>query len=481
MMLERYMHIFSVALLVLVSFSSQPVLAKDSGTTDSSSNSKETAHGEIDRRSPYFVDGVHCEGFEGTLREEELKKIFADEESAEIGVRSAYQDQCESLFSFYGLKKFQWVTPSDLEKLSFSIRHGGKFEKSEIRIEKSDLPNHIHVVGNFKLVKAQTYFVGDLKSEVMLDLPGASRLTNSGEISVEINRRGLNNAAPYTIGVEYFSTYADSALKPDEIGTSEFARTNFTKDETEALEKRNGKYLGFNLRINPNGIGLTSLSNEYFVDFGISKQSLIHDDYEFSGNRYGIGYVFQPEPLRDQTFTLHAFYADVAPKVSETLVTDTLSDPPEVRSFGVAFIGLEQQYENPSFSLDFEAYRAIDSKLSAYGNWDIDLIFYENKEFGHHFGYDGNFVRGALLPEHRFGFPDRSDNRVFYKFVKFDYQLWNLDSEANFKVGMHEYRSQSKISHRYSKSVPFIEAAINAYKNEFDINLALTIDAGRSI
>jgi hypothetical protein len=253
-----FVRIQSFVFALMFSLQSSPLVAQGAPKGAAAGNESEEAAESDDkyRKSPYFVDGVHCEGFEGTLRDEELKRTFADDESAEIGVRSAYVEQCESLFRLYGISKFQWVTPSDLEKLSFAIRHGGKFAKSDIRIEKSALPNHIHIIGKFSLLKPEHHYSGSLKSEIMASGQHKSaRYINSGDFLFEINRRGSSNPAPYAVNFKFLNTFTNSPLTVADINSTRSAPLKLNDEEIAAFERRNGKYQSLNLRFNPAGAG----------------------------------------------------------------------------------------------------------------------------------------------------------------------------------------------------------------------------------
>jgi hypothetical protein len=106
--------------------------------------------GSTNNKSPYFIDGMRCEGLEGTIDEEKLGQNFPDKEVAAVGIKALRQTQCEAIFHQYNVDKFQWVTPEDLEALSFFLRHGKKFASVDIRIEKSELQNHVYLIGQFK-------------------------------------------------------------------------------------------------------------------------------------------------------------------------------------------------------------------------------------------------------------------------------------------------------------------------------------------
>jgi hypothetical protein len=188
----------------------------------------------------------------------------------------------------------------------------------------------------------------------------------------------------------------------------------------------------------------------------------------------------------DQTTTVQILYAEAAPKVSERL-REAAGDSAEasasddVRSFGVTFAGIRHNLETPIVSLSFEAYRAFLTDLSAFGTWDFQFQFAENGSQFHSFGLDGEIVRGSILPEHRFGLPDRRDDRIYYQFTESETQFFEIDSEVNARAGMHTYQALGGGNRRYSEAFPFVEVEVTAYRGQMDLNLALTIDAGRPI
>jgi REP element-mobilizing transposase RayT len=91
--------------------------------------------------SPYFIDGVHCEGFKFETESSWPYK----EETAKEAKRAQIESACKGFFNSYGIELFQWYTPENLESLSNTIRKAEEFYSVELNIKKSELPNHIHL------------------------------------------------------------------------------------------------------------------------------------------------------------------------------------------------------------------------------------------------------------------------------------------------------------------------------------------------
>src|SRR5579862_1744614 len=63
--------------------------------------------------SPYFVDDVHCQG--NRVREVNEGWLLSKDE-VEAARKVENQETCESLFRAFGIEKYMWLSPDDLER-----------------------------------------------------------------------------------------------------------------------------------------------------------------------------------------------------------------------------------------------------------------------------------------------------------------------------------------------------------------------------
>ncbi|RYZ48713.1 MAG: hypothetical protein EOP07_25475, partial [Proteobacteria bacterium] len=197
---------------------------------------KASRGGEELRRSPYFIDGIHCEGIDELDPGEDLTRSYPDE-VAEIGIKTRRQVLCESIFAKSGVSKFQWVTPEDLEKLSFILKHSKRFQGADLRIEKSELQNHIHLIGRFTMFEAKNQYRINFKQSLEGNGADGQRLSSIGDASIHFNKRGVVNPAPFVLGIKYRSSNAKDPLSTNP------AKTTLSDDEAIALGREDGRYV----------------------------------------------------------------------------------------------------------------------------------------------------------------------------------------------------------------------------------------------
>ena len=65
--------------------------------------------------SPYFIDEIHCQG----LAEHDGPTYwFLSQEEAEAQKLIEAQEDCHDLFKSFGIEKYGWISPEDLERTS---------------------------------------------------------------------------------------------------------------------------------------------------------------------------------------------------------------------------------------------------------------------------------------------------------------------------------------------------------------------------
>jgi REP element-mobilizing transposase RayT len=172
-------------LLLSALFIGQPIWAQD------------VLKGEELLSSPYFVDGVHCEGFSF---EKESYWPYKEEDAA-IMKKAQFEGACIGFFASYGIKLFQWYTPENLQNLTNLMRKTEEFNAVDVSIKKSELPNHIHLFVKFapdqtnkKHLSFETRsYAGNKKEKPRQTNKLAFEWTNNKNYPIATNTYGFKN------------------------------------------------------------------------------------------------------------------------------------------------------------------------------------------------------------------------------------------------------------------------------------------------
>lgn len=157
--------------------------------------------------SPYFVDGVHCEGFD-------LPKLEANwlipKDSVDQANKTRDQKLCEVVFDHFGIKKFTWITPEDLEAFSAKIKSSSDYKSANVSLKKSQLPNHVHVMLNATPRKGVTVSVNARHDSYAAGDAGSGRTTTAVGGVVEFRQQAP--MAVHRLHVNAEQTQAADAL-----------------------------------------------------------------------------------------------------------------------------------------------------------------------------------------------------------------------------------------------------------------------------
>ncbi|MBI1860428.1 MAG: hypothetical protein HYR96_05880 [Deltaproteobacteria bacterium] len=149
--------------------------------------------------SPYFIDGLHCEGLPQSKR---VVTWFASDEEVEIAKRVASQEDCEATLSVYGVSKFSWLTPEDLEKLSDTLKRSHLFKTVEVSIKKSEIKNHIHLFAKLDRYPTERRTLENSFTATGAKNADSSRFTNA-------TRFQYDNFEQAPLGSYKFGTYVE--------------------------------------------------------------------------------------------------------------------------------------------------------------------------------------------------------------------------------------------------------------------------------
>jgi hypothetical protein len=176
--------------------------------------------------SPYFVDDVHCAG--NHVREVTEGWLLSKDE-VEASQKVETQDTCENLFKAFGIEKYMWLSPEDLERTATIIKQSGYFEEADLSIKKSEIKNHVHI---FLKVKPIPKYMKSVSNDLKF-YSGSGQ--NSSRIDDKIAGELSNRAyAPNTVnsfGFSFDGTRAGSPISADP--------NSFLPDDLSKLQQQN--------------------------------------------------------------------------------------------------------------------------------------------------------------------------------------------------------------------------------------------------
>ena len=425
--------------------------------------------GSEDRKSPYFIDGIHCEGLERPWNEDALKKNYPDDDMAAVAIQTLQQDRCEALFKNYGVEKFQWVTPADLEKLSFTLKRSNKFRAAEIRIEKSELQNHVHLIGRLTPYETRNHYSLELSNSLEKGGAAGDRNTTAVAGAVAFLQRGPSNPAPFVLSLGATNSTAEAPLASDDLRRHD-KEVTMTDNEKLAQNRPSGSSYNVDLRMNfPAVTGFHDLF--LFMDFAATGSRLSGDEARTSAPRYELGVQMQNDPLVQNFTQLSIFYTTYAATGSEIFseTSDKTHNSPEK---SLAFAGFSQNYASQAIEGHLRFYRALTDHMHYFADFDFRFQLGEWGGIAHRFGVDSSYVRGAVLPEHRLGLPDHHQSRVYYQADR-SVQAFGAENKLWLKLGSATYDADNQLDNPYFREDLFAQLGVKRRTDNFDLGLSL--------
>jgi hypothetical protein len=416
-------------------------------------------------KSPYFVDGVHCEGLDDQELDAKIKEFYADDAIAKLGVKAQNQAKCEKLFSKFGIDKFQWVTPDDLEKLNFGLKNSGKFKSLEVQIEKSELQNHVHLKGNFAQFEPQTYYSFNFKGGIEKGGVTGNRRTTKADGLVQFHKRGPENPGIFDLG---FTSLRSSAKAP--LSSAELRRKNedvaMNDAEKKAQAKQNWQFDEIFYRV-PLNNGALSIPLNMRVGVNSSKLSL--DEVSDSNFNMELGTEFQPDMFMPTKIGLSLLYSTFSSLGQETLLRESEGKGVNRQ---IVFVGASEDFSTRGLSGHLKFYRSLTSDLHYFGDVDLRFKFSEFAGIKSSIGFAQDLVYGAILPEHRFGLPNREQVQIYY-LGESDFQAFEADHKITLKAGYGDlYAEGNSPKNRYSRFQSFAEVGLKTRADNIDVGLS---------
>ncbi|MDQ3232414.1 MAG: hypothetical protein M3Q07_11380 [Pseudobdellovibrionaceae bacterium] len=424
------------------------------------------------RKSPYFVDGIHCHGLDSFIDQNEIKQSYRDPEVSAIRIKSLLQNECELVFSQHGVEKFQWLTPEDLEKLVFSLKRSQRFHAVDIHIEKSVLQNHIHLIGKFTPFEAKNFYTVKASGSVERGKGQnvGNRVSSRFDGKIEFNKTGEYNRAPYVLSFVQQESTAQRALNT-EGGKINGEPVTLTEEEQASLARRDGVYGAIGVRRNrANGI------HSDFIELAFKSTKLSRDEATAQNISIEVGKEFQKDPLVPALTQFSLLYATYHVKSDEIYAKSDAESNQKPKPIMFGGITYDKQTLWGREKLRF--YRSFTEELHYFGDLDFNRSVGQWWEINHTLGLAGTIVRGAVLPEHRFGLPDRLELQVYYQTQK-KFALSGTPSMLGLKLGWASYEAENNLDHPYLREHAFGEISFNAQRDSFNVGLAFLYGSQR--
>lgn len=410
------------------------------------------------RQSPYFIDGLHCEGLESLDATQDMDLAYPDE-VAEIGRKTRLQDLCESIFADGGVRKFQWVTPNDLERTTFILVHSKRFKSIAFRIEKSELQNHVHLIGRFELLEPRNFYKFSLSQAYDKSKKGDPRLTTKSEGAILINRRGSKNPAPLTFGYKLFVSEADDPLTLN-LNAEDKKNTTLRSEELVSVQRPKGQYFALYSKYQQlNGV---------YAQLLLESSRLSGDSHDTANVRVELGTEFHLDPLSPSITRLSVLYATYTAKGKDFYEGKYTTR----NSRSIAFAGFYQDIGLRLIKGHVSIYRSLTPELHIFGNVDVAAPLGRLFATNHALGVAGEYLRGAILPDQRFGLPDRNIVQYYYEAEK-PFGTGSVDHLVALRLGAATYQAINSLDRPYSEDQGFAELAWKASDENFETSLAL--------
>lgn len=419
-------------------------------------------------KSPYFIDAVHCDGLEDKDMDARMAEFYVDEEVAKLGVKAQNQTNCEKIFSKFGIQKFNWVTPDDLEKLRFGLIRSGKFKNIAVRIEKSELQNHVHLKVKFEQFEPRNYYSVDLSSG--FDKGGAtgSRNTSKAEATFRYKQRGAENQPTFSVGLKSMNSSARAPLSSDELRKD---NDEIILNEQEALAqaKQNWQFNEVSYTV-----PLTNGIYHFPIDMkvGLNLSRLSQDEVNNSNFNVDFSSAYQPDVFIPVKFRFSLFYSTYLASGSERIVKAKKDEKRADKSRQIVFAGLTEDIKSKYVSLHLTFNRSLTSELHYFYDYDLRFRLGEMAGLVGSVGAAKNAVYGAILPEHRFGLPNRATTD-FYGLVESGFRAFDTDNKVALKGGLRGMASEKEPSKPgYFRLQSFAELGVKTRMDHVDVGLS---------
>ena len=372
---------------------------------------QDTALAEGPLASPYFVDEMHCSG----LNSPEVEETWLlSREEVEPAKKLSQQNMCERVLHSFGIRKFMWLSPDDLERTATIIRQSGYFQTSELSIRKSELQNHVHIF--LKVVPGLPYYTSineDFK--YFGDKGGLGSPRFYDHLSAEVTNRKYSPASVNSFGVNMMGTTATQPMN--------LSYGAVLPDDQQKLQKRNAYLVDVYWR----NQGAVAKSVTYSFDFHLT------DDNTYSDDNSRLNFITSGDLLFRSQVNIIRGSTYIGPAAIFSTMTPYQLPTSKGASVAAFFPGFKVGYNygqefgnNLNFALSYfhasgdQFIYTFDFNLQKHLNFLNSYIL---------LGVKARDVNDAVLPEDRFPLSASNDSDSFIGLGKIF-----KDSEANQQI-----------------------------------------------
>ncbi len=365
--------------------------------------------------SPYFVDEMHCSG----INTPEISEGWLlSKEEVEPARKLTQEEMCERVLHAFGIRKFMWLSPDDLERTATIIRQAGYFQSSELSIRKSELQNHVHVF--LKVVPGEHYLTSiNEEFKYFGDNSGIGSNRLYDHLSAEISNRKYSPVSVNSFGFNMMGTTAQTPMN--------MSYGAFTSDDAQKMQKRNAYLVDIYWR----NQGTVAKNISYEFDFHLVDDNTYSDDNSRLNMEVNGDLLFhhQVNIIRGSTY--------IGPAFVSTTYTPYQAGPGS-KSAGVFFPGGKLGYNygqefanNLNFAMAY--YHASGDQLI----YDFDFNLQRHMNFLNSFllvGLKTRSVNVAVMPEDRFPLSASNDSNSYVGLGKVFHEA-DSNQQVNLLLG----------------------------------------------
>ena len=285
--------------------------------------------------------------------------------------------------------------PEDFESISYAIRNSNQFRSFKMSIEKSQLQNHIHVIGRFEEFEPTNKYFFEAEARSYGPRGNSSqRNTYMLQASAEFKKRGPANAPSSALTIFAEDSKAESSLSESDISLNN--KVTLSENDRSVMNHKSWSSLAINYRYY---IGEQEWDRLY-ADIGLVGHSISAEDEWVNYFRVRVGYKldFRESDLFVEASKSHWELSALYARYGVTVVEP--SGDIDERSQGLLFLGLSYDYRGSRSSLQANVLRAATDKLHNILNASYRWSFLNFGGMDHAVNASSNVIFGAILPEH---------------------------------------------------------------------------------
>jgi len=399
-------------------------------------------------------------------------------EASKIGPKVIDQQRCENLLASYGIEKFQWMTPEDLELANFRLNDSPYFKNVELSLKKSELKNHVHVFAAFVPRPLHHFYVAENAGLARGNSKEGNRQTN--DFTFEYANRSLEPFSTLVFGVNDLRSYAKN---PYDVAGHQSQDQQIPATDLADLQKKDFRMT--DLYVKTGGLVGKSFRNDFDVhllDYSYAGGSQSYHDlrmrfdadllYNLDETGLGGGYFFGPSVIMTQR---------ERPRTDGTAADPTKAkDEENVYYTGLVLRqGLDSR-QRQNLWVKATYYQGLGAIKDSYF-WNLDMTL----PFGslgdgyvqHGLGLSEEKVHNAILPSHLAGLNSYNLTDIYYQLRK---ELGHgLQDTAFVDLGMEAYGNEGHDKKSFASTAPYVRVGYGFKSDNLAVDLGLVYDSAR--